>query len=420
MAVVAAQPFPLRTSDTVWATADAARTRVYGALLKYLDDADIDALVVKSVDFTIPAWVELRAWMPEGEAASNRVRLTIWIVPKPYFRFPLEITLAYWRRWKEHRIQGLISFTEEDAAKWAAYVLGRGSKPRYASSQLRAVAYQFWRPFNKVERLGVDPFIWLTIGLGLLAIVAAATLLANRPAGVLLGLVTFASAAFVGFRSARRSTLVVNSGKPEGEPRSLSLVDSWHVTLLGLGGDANSLRERVKVDFSKESLPGLSIREEQVAFVGVDGKQERDQLVLRLGRSLLFCHIYAYGSDLFVGWDAYANLGEWSESQIAAGYDWRRRAKVVIYGLQTALYRLTEYDLIDLDCLVEWNSCAADRAREDRDGGAKDRSGDRLQDHSRPAPVPVRNQSARSPRLRNRGAASSVRARNVLGTLRRS
>ena len=350
---IGAQPFLVRSANTAWAAADAARERIYARLVTYLEQNEIDALVVKSVDFTVPAWVELRAWLPEGESASDRVRLTIWITVKPHFEYPLEVTVSYLRRSREHSVPGLLNFGEAEAAGWAAFVLGRGPDPENSAEKLRRGQYDIWRPVNKVKDLGRDPY---GIGVFLLVVLGAigAIDMINGGAGLALVVLVVFATVLLGIFAGRRKVLTVNAGKPEGEPRHLRLVDSWHTTLLGLGGEATALRERARTEFASHQLPQLSIREERVAAVGVDGKQERDQLILRLGRGMLFCHIYDYGSDLFIGWDAYANLGEWTEIRVASGYNRERRTRVSINSVQPGLYRLTEYDLIDLDCLTEW------------------------------------------------------------------
>lgn len=90
-------------------------------------------------------------------------------------------------------------------------------------------------------------------------------------------------------------------------------------------------------------------RSERIAYLGPDGQVERDQIVVSLGRGIVFCHVYSYDENLFVAWDAHVNFGEWAESQVASGYIKRLRRYADIRTVVPGFHTITEYDLIDVN-----------------------------------------------------------------------
>jgi hypothetical protein len=91
-----------------------------------------------------------------------------------------------------------------------------------------------------------------------------------------------------------------------------------------------------------------------VWYWGLDGKEEREQLVLVAGRGIVFCQIYEYGRDLYVGWDGHLNRGQWVEQTVASGIDKATGNPVGISRVVPGMQPTTEYDLADLSCLMEW------------------------------------------------------------------
>jgi hypothetical protein len=81
---------------------------------------------------------------------------------------------------------------------------------------------------------------------------------------------------------------------------------------------------------------------------------ERTQIVLTLRRAWVFCQIYAYDAELYVGWDAHLNSGQWVEKTVATGLDKATGDLTNVNTVESGWQPLSEYDLIDLNCLSEW------------------------------------------------------------------
>ena len=88
-----------------------------------------------------------------------------------------------------------------------------------------------------------------------------------------------------------------------------------------LGRSWQDVRDRLFKRLGEGSNWNIQSRVENISYLTPDGKQERQQIVLSQGRGAVFCQIYPYGDDLYIGWDAYLNYGQWVERAFARGYD---------------------------------------------------------------------------------------------------
>lgn len=154
--------------------------------------------------------------------------------------------------------------------------------------------------------------------------------------------------------SARAPRLVRSAGKPLAEPRFPFYLDAWQTVIFGAGADAEHIRGRLTALFAAARQQQFACGVERIWRWGLDGKIEREQIVLRYGRGIVFAQIYSYGSDLYVGWDAQLNVGTWKEKPIASGIDRETGERVRVMTVEQAVQPTTEYDLVDLNCLLEW------------------------------------------------------------------
>jgi len=157
----------------------------------------------------------------------------------------------------------------------------------------------------------------------------------------------------------RSPTLVRNAGKPVAEPRYLRYLDSWQTVLFDARDDAELVRQRVMALFGVARFNGarekqFAVGTERIWHWGLDGKVERVQIVLRHGRGLVYCQIHQYGSDLYVGWDAHLNVGTWVEKEVARGVDKLTGQRIKLTTVTHGVQNTSEYDLVDLNCLLEW------------------------------------------------------------------
>ena len=121
-----------------------------------------------------------------------------------------------------------------------------------------------------------------------------------------------------------------------------------------LGRSWQDVCDRLFKRLGEGSNWNIQSRVENISYLTPDGKQERQQIVLSQGRGAVFCQIYPYGDDLYIGWDAYLNYGQWVERAFARGYDSALAAPIVVNTVSPAVVRVTEYDLIDVNRLIEW------------------------------------------------------------------
>lgn len=152
----------------------------------------------------------------------------------------------------------------------------------------------------------------------------------------------------------RAPRLVRSAGKPLVEPRIPFYLDSWQTVIFGASVDADEIKRRLMLLFSTEHQRRFACSVERIWRWGIDGKQEREQIVLGYGRGLVFCQVYPYGADLYVGWDANMNMGAWIEKELASGIDCETNERVRIMTVERGVQSTTEYDLVDMNCLLEW------------------------------------------------------------------
>ena len=174
-----------------------------------------------------------------------------------------------------------------------------------------------------------------------------------RSATMGLGGLVFFIGLLATIAAARAPRLVRSSGKPMAEPRILHYLDSWQTVVFG-AGDAEPLVRQRMIDRLTSAGDRFHCGVERIWDWGLDGKTEREQIVLRLGRALVFTQIHRYGDDLYVGWDAQMNLGTWREKPLGSGIDRESGRRIRLQTVEQTLQRTTEYDLIDLNCLAEW------------------------------------------------------------------
>jgi hypothetical protein len=345
--VISALPFLQRDAESIWTRAMVVRDTFYALIEATYRELGIEALVRKSPDFHYPAWVSLEAWLPAAAPdATHRVFCTFSIQPKPYAQFEFEITVACTRNGKEKKYGPCRPPPEFDVVPWARYLLDRGPLPGVARLRNPLMGWQFWLPKNEVPRLGRD-----TLGIvGKAALVAGVIFLAIPFVAFLL---IVGGVACLLVRRFRRK-VVVNGGRPIAEPRTLRLVDNWQTVANGLGQQWQDVRDRLFRRLSEGVVFKIQSRLEDISYLTPDGIQERKQFVLTQGRGIVFCHVYPYGDDLYVGWDAHLNYGQWAEQAVAFGFDRTLGLPAVINTVVPGTIRANEYDLIDLNSLTEW------------------------------------------------------------------
>ena len=350
-----ARPIIERNDANAWTRASAHRDEIYEAFMRACAQESVEGLLLKSPPAVYPPWIKFEAWVPRaGRTTTERIGAVATIGAKPFHRQPLEIQIAYTRHGRSRTFLVREPLTGPKVHALVRYLLERGPKP-YRTPW-------WWRRRNKVIELRRDHAAtltnWsLTLGVLLLAVGGAGPMsgmTADSGFAGQAGLVLVIAGMIAKWRLRRRHVCVQTDGKPADEPRVLLRVDSWQTVLFGLGADRELVRKRFLDAFDTPPSPHFRSHVEQVWHWGLDGKVEREQIVLRLGRAIAFCQIYEYGSDLYVGWDGHLNTGQWVERTITRGVDRRSGLPVAVAAVEPGTQPPTEYDLMDLNCLMEW------------------------------------------------------------------
>ncbi len=344
---VDAQPILVRSQQGIWSKAERIRDQLHDGLIAICKREGVTALVLKSAPFTHPAWVKFECWIRHQDPLlTERSEVIINIEPKAFHAHEFEYSLKVDDRGEIKKHAGLIRLDDEMLRALVLYLLRRGPKPSFSAHQVRRYPWQFWRSRNKVVALKID---WLGVLPVILAVIGFVTLQFGFG-----GLLILVGAAVTYYIARRRPRTVRSSGKPESEPRVLTWVDSWQAVVSGLGGDAAVLRERFLKALESPPIKGLKHREETIWYWGIDGKVERQQIVLSFQRGLLYCQIYRYDDELYVGWDGHLNMGQWVEKTLAQGLDRESSQLVKVNTVEPGTQQVTEYDITDLSCVMEW------------------------------------------------------------------
>lgn len=351
---VDARPILLRSKENAWDRTEQTRTRLYHFIENYCQQHSIEALILQSAPYVHPAWVKFESWIPVGEQhLTARSSMKVTIITMPFHRYE-QIYNVHWEkdghisnfenvyRFSEHEATYLLNFlfTLPKTSLWKP-----GGKPTFSTLQL---GEEWWKTKNKVIAVRKD-----LLRIGSVALMALSVFLMLD--GISLIPILFLLLGFGGWlMTGMAPRLTRSAGKPLSEPRILLLLDSWQTVLFGAGEDAEKIRARLMDHFRISHQQRFSCSIERIWRWGLDGKTEREQVVLRYERGLVFCQVYEYGSDLYVGWDAQLNVGTWKEKEIAKGIDRETGKRVRVMSVEQAVQSASEYDLVDLNCLLEW------------------------------------------------------------------
>jgi hypothetical protein len=307
----------------------------------------MEALVVSSTQFVQPAVVRVEAWSPQSEPGTTaRTGVVIEISAKQFHQYDIEYAVEISDCGKQKKYERLRSLTPNVCAELARFALGRREAPNLNGLRLREKSWQLWRPANKVTAIGLDPLSLI----GSILIVVGVPLLALGG----FGLLVMAAGAAVLFARRYRKAVVLSAGKPQAEPRSLRRMDSWQTVISGLGSEAAAVRTEFLALLSGPPITGLRSWSEDVWYWGLDGPVEREQIILVLRRAWLFVQVYDYDNELYIGWDAHLNAGQWVEKTVQTGVHRATHKLTKVNQVVPGVQVLTEYDVIDANSLLEW------------------------------------------------------------------
>jgi len=387
-ATIDARPILARNTSNIWERTEYVRSKLHACIEDECRKRGIEALVLKSDPYVHPAWVKFETWVPAFHGLSRlraelrqlsssanrnltrRSSMSITITALPYHRFEMIYKVEWvWQgvsgevdqihTLSEHTIRASVASLVAECEQTWLENQSAALAANFRRSQLRQKrSLKFWRPKNEIQALGVD--LLLILGNVLLLVAVGAWVAAwsgfveGTGVATFGGIAAFAAAIFVFRRVTTCPRLVRTSGKPLSEPRILRYLDSWQTVVFGAGGDSGAVKASLMSRLADGHQQRFACTVERIWHWGLEGKEEREQIVLQYGRALVYAQIYQYGADLYVGWNAQMNLGKWIEKKLASGVERETRVRVDLMTVESGSQTTTEYDLIDVNCLAEW------------------------------------------------------------------
>lgn len=372
------KPLINRNEDNVTHKMEAVRDQIYDYFVQACAAEAVDAVILKSYPFHVPAWVEFQCWVRRtaDQHLTDRSTAKLTILAREFHQHDHEINLEIKEGQKTKRYRSIVELDIENVKALVRYMLRRTDLNTFRFKRVRSRGWEFWLRKNGVTGLGKDwlglatPFLYLAGALFLLALPVLGTLLADwfDPATPFLyfigslflmafpvigGLLLLAALGLSLYTRWRR-TYFLSPGKPVQEPRILVRMDSWQTLVRDIGGESEKVKEAVKKEFAIGQSEGVQLGDEKIWYSGVDGPEEREQIVVTFRRGIGFIHIYSYGKDLYVGWDAHVNAGTWKEKQVADGLEPQTGEYCRVNTIESDWHVPNEYDITDTNCLIEW------------------------------------------------------------------
>ncbi len=374
---VDARPIRPFSASTLWDAAVARRDAFADRVRQALAGAGVDALIFVSEDGVYPPWLRLEAWTPVGGGdAINRADLTITVDVRAYRRTPIVATAQLTRGDRKFEASEWPDFTVEDAEDWSRCALALEGKPRryrpfrdvlrrLIASLAPFLSKPHANPIDRAYRQGrISNFAvsaaWIGLAASALAAVSAFSqlLTSDENGSPGMGIVAFAAAAValgLGLWLRRRAPpdkhAVAVVEQPLAGPRSTALVDSWHAVIGGLGADYDAVRARL-IERLRADEAGVVCREETYGHRVPNGFELRNRFVLAKHQAYVYVHIYRFGDDMFVGWQAFLNWAQWGETA-AVSKKVAHGRQVEFRELRRALYVPSHIDIVELNSLSE-------------------------------------------------------------------
>ncbi len=372
------KPLINRNKDNVTDKVEAVRDRIYDFFRQACAAEGVDAVILKSYPFNDPVWVDFQCWVRRtgDEHLTDRSTSKLTILPREFHQFDHEINLEIKEGQKTKSYRSIVDLDRANVKALVRYMLRRTDSNNFGFKRVRSRGWELWLPKNDITGLSKDwlglskPFLYLIGSLFLLAfpvigmavsdwldpstpfayLIGSLFLLAVPVIGMLLLMAALGLTLYTSWRR----TYFLSPGKPVHEPRKLLRMDSWQTLVRDIGGESQKVKAAVKKELSIGLSEGVQLGDEKIWYAGVDGPEEREQIVVTFRRGIGFIHIYSYGKDLYVGWDAHVNAGTWKEKQVADGLEPQTGEYCRVNTIESDWHIPNEYDITDTNCLIEW------------------------------------------------------------------
>jgi hypothetical protein len=400
--VVDARPVLRRGQGVIWSKIETERERIYDSLRLACEKHAIEAHVLRSSPYE-PAMVTFECWLPRSSPlVTERSSAVITINPMPFHRYDVLYDVVVrrsmglgelsrpvrfpFRPWfflvaifcfqpllvlpllylgfrflvsgggKTKAFTALRELPAQDLEALVGFLQHKGWCPYLGKYSVRRYWWQFWRPKNKVDALMPDWLAILDLGLvvGGFPMLGLAMYSGEKHPWLLpVGPMLWVGAVGLWIYLKLRPRLVRSSGKPDNEPRDLLPAEGWHIVLFDVGPSAAGLKAEFE-DSLNTAQKRMKFYTEKVWYRGLDDIEEREQMVLQFGRAMVYCQIYQYQDDLYVGWDAFLNQAQWEETSVRKGLDRECGLPVTIAVAVPGHEATTEYDEADLNLAAAW------------------------------------------------------------------
>lgn len=305
-----------RSEDAMFERVERERDAVYDVLAAALGEMNVRAELTRSSPYAAETWVQIRAWRKrENGLGTARGELSIEIEGRAGMQQPV-LRLRAQAGSRARTVTRIRTLTPLGARAAIEFMLGM--QPRLRRSHFDRYGLLFGR-----NRRRVVPGSRFLNYLGFLALLLA-----------------------------RGRLVTLSEGRPLEDPRELIRMDSWQTVVIGIGDEAESVRQQVTEELLDGIHPDARVGQEDIAYLSADGSVRRRQIAVRFRRALAFVEIHGYGDDLYTDWEAYLNIGRWQE--VATGHGYADGAIVRAMSTVRSLEPLNEYDLSDANFLIEW------------------------------------------------------------------
>jgi hypothetical protein len=311
----------------------------------------IEAVGFNSYRESGQVWFRFEYRLPSlHENLSLRSSLAVTVERLDFHRHELLLTIEITHGARKSALKGVLPNLSDGGVRTLvdAALSGRKVSPSTYPT-VRSSPLELWRPSNTVTSLRPD---WKQFGL--IGLCALGAVLGVSPLAPLGMLILLAAGITLFLYLQRRKTFVLGTGKPTYDPRVGKRLDFWQASIQQLGPRRANIRQNLLDRLASTSPKDTLVAPEQIWYPGVDGKVEREQIVVRFQRGIGFVQIESYGDDLFVGWDTYVNAGTWVEQTLSRGVDRATGAYAVANRVIPGTLQPSEYDVHDGNFLTEW------------------------------------------------------------------
>ena len=341
--------------------AEKTRDEIHRLFVETCENLKLTSDIYKSPPFNQSIWVKvIISKKTEGEA-TVRGHVAIEIIPREYHEFDPVISISYFDGKNKTSYRSLISLNKKDCEDICNYLAGNTNKRKIKARKCKYYPWEILYPKNKLlTSFQMNRFDSLTV------ILLIAVFLSSLHEKLVFFGYLIAGIIIIYKLMQTKRIFNLTSGKPSQEPRELAGLDSWQAVIYDIGVKSESVKKKTlesllsKIELSNTHrssgyvTDNVTINEEHIWYEGIDGKIERKQIVVGLRRALLFLHIYEYGTDLYIGWDAHINFGYWDEKIIASG-ELRETGNLTnLISVEASWKQPNEYDITDANFLIEW------------------------------------------------------------------